>query len=275
MRRPDEYGWGHFLRCVVVGGMFLAPLGSVAGERLNADSHETFEAKGKDESTQLSILQLSRFGYVEDADLFPAISSDLLLLAILQITDPHEPSTYLNIYRSDDFELVQRFALFDHRELYTAQNAVNRDEAIAAFYGTTHQVVEAANDFLYAQRFRPINLLYDFQSWLHQPRSIERGNENPAVWRMETADWSLSFAPVTDGFRIRSTKTTETLFSVRPPIEVYGIARPGLLCRIRPTPYRGWYDSAAEVLILRFGYLSGLTSCDIGDRWMLQRLENQ
>jgi hypothetical protein len=255
--------------------MFLVPLGSIAGERLNADSHETFEAKGKDESTHLSTLQLGRFGYVQDADLFPAISSDLLLLAILQITDPHEPSTYLNIYRRDDFELVQRFALFDHRELYTAQNAVNQYEALEAFYSTTQQVVNTANDFLSEQRFRPIDLLYDLHDWLHQPRSIERGNEDPDVWRVETAKWSLSFAPATDVFRIRSTETTETVFSVRPPIEVYGIARPGLLCRVRPRPYRGWYDSAAEVLILRFGYFSGLASCDIGDKWMLQRLENQ
>jgi len=242
---------------------------------LNPDAHEALGATGHGESTFLSTLEVDRLGHFEEAGLFPAISSDSRLLAVLQITDPHEPSIYLNIYQSDDFELTQRFALFDRRELYIAQNAAEREEALEAFYSTTQQVVEIANDFLYEQRFRPIDLLYDFQGWLHQPRSIERGNGDPAVWRMETVNWNISFTRATDEFRIRSTETTETVFSVRPPIEVYRIARPGLLCRLRPTPYKGWYDSAAEVLILRFGYFSGLTSCDIGDKWMLRRLENQ
>lgn len=274
MSAINSVEWHLILQRIFIGGSIVISSACFSADLQRLDRYAALDSKSSADGDFFSEIHLDRNGIANSVNGFPAISSDSKLLAVLQISDPHEPSTFLNVYRTKDFGVEQRFSLFDRHEFHRAQNSVEENAALAAFYDAVELATVTANNYLHAQRFRPIDLLYDLQGWLHQPRSIDRRNEDLAVWRMETAKWSLSFAPATDVFQIRSIETTEKVFSVRPPIEVYGIARPGLLCRARPRPYRGWYDSAAEVLIVRFGYFTGLTSCDIDDKWMLQRLGN-
>lgn len=218
---------------------------------------------------------VTRFGHIRGEDeAFPAISSDHGQIAILHVDDPHDPSVSLMIVSAESRKIAEHFELVLADERGKALSADDRDIALTELEDRICDRLEIANQYLSELEFHSIPELYNIRNIYTGGYFSLEDDERPRIWENEGEAWVVNYDFGSEKLEISSTKTGNVALRVKRPIEVYGIASPGVLCRVRPTPYRGWYDEGSDTAIIRLGYFWGGHGCDVSDKWLIETLES-
>lgn len=213
-------------------------------------------------------------GAVKGDGVFPAVSSDHQLIAILHVENPHDRSVFLKIVSIDDRNVVEQFELVLADERREALNADDRDTALTAFEDRIRNKLTFANQYLSQNEFYSVPELYDIRHTFAYDYFSPEDYERPRISETEVGVWIINYNHGEEMLKVSSATTGGIALRIKQPIEVYGMARPGALCRVRPTPYQGWYDEESDIAIIRLGYFYGGHGCDVSDKWLIERLES-
>lgn len=208
-----------------------------------------------------------------DDGVFPAISADHHNVAILHVDDPHDRSVSLVIVGVEDRSVIERFDLVVAGERRVALNSDDQHLALARFEDAIGENLELANQYLSENDFHPVPELFNIRDSFTGDHNSRGGDKRPGVRESRIGVWVISYDPDAERLEISDTRTGTVALRVRQPIEVYGFASPGVLCRVRPAPYRGWYDEGSDTAIIRLGYFWSGHGCDISDKWLIETLE--
>jgi len=211
------------------------------------------------------VLVVTMDGHTLGEEAFPAISADRGEIAILY--GSHEYVTGLGVDIID----------------VAAQTSTRRFNLNWSAEGTTSDLqaeevqerIEGANAYLETRGFRTMTEFYDFNFIFSADyRRQFLGGELPEFWEREIGPWKVVYWKAKETLEIFEEDSTEALFTLKPPLMVYGIG-PGTLCSTRSVPTQGWYDDEAEVIVLRLLFAPGANhACDRPDRWLVARLRN-
>ncbi len=216
---------------------------------------------------------VTKSGYIQgDEGVLPAISADHHKIAILHIDDPHDPSVLLAIIGVEDHSVIERFDLVLARERRKVLNSDDQDIALAEFESGIRDNLELANQYLSENGFQPVTELFNIHSLFTTDYFYREGDKRPGAWEAKVGVWLISYDPGAEKLEISDTRTGDTALCVKQPIEVYGFASPGVLCKVRPAPYQGWYDKGSDTAIIRLGYFWGGHGCDVSDKWLIETL---
>lgn len=216
---------------------------------------------------------ITRSGRVHDEEgLFPAISSDHQRIAILHVDDPHDRSFSLVLVNIETSVIERRLDLIsaDERNLLLGLNHSDLDEVDIG--RRVRRQFELANQYLLENGFQAITSFYDMRQEFGPGPLFRKNGKLHRTWEEDIGRRSVKYDVVTGTLDVSDLGGESTQLRIRRPIEVYGIARPGVLCRVRPIPYQAWYDEESSTLIVRLGYLPGEHGCEVADRWLVRRL---
>lgn len=210
-------------------------------------------------------------GYVRGDDgVFPAISSDHRQIAIIHVEDPHDPTVSLAIISIERRSVIEQFLLVPANAGGGGSNSETLH--IALEEDEIRDNLEYANRYLSQNEFHPVPELYNIRDVFTGYHYSQDGGEHPRIRGSEVGAWEVSYDRVAEKLEIVEKKTGKLALSVKRAIEVYGITSPGVLCRVRPAPYRGWHDEESGTLIIGLGYFWGGHGCDVSDRWLIETL---
>jgi hypothetical protein len=202
-------------------------------------------------------------GHTLGEEAFPAISADRGEIAILY--GSHEYVTGLGVDIIDVAAQIstRRFNLNWSAEGTTSDLQVEE----------VQERIEDANAYLETRGFRTRTEFYDFNFIFSADyRRQFLGEKLPEFWEREIGPWKVVYWKAKETLEIFEEDSTEALFTLKPPLMVYGIG-PGTLCSTRSVPTQGWYDDKAEVIVLRLLFAPGANhACDRPDRWLVARL---
>lgn len=205
--------------------------------------------------------------------LFPAISADRQRIAILHFDDPHDRSFSLVVLSVETSDIERRMELLSasDRDLLwrSGSTETKAGEVASKVYGQ----IEHANQYLLEQQFRSIPSLFDMREDFNPGPLFRSNGKQHQTWHKEVGNWAIHYDVVKGTLEVSDANGSNTHVRITPPIEVYGIARPGVLCKTRPVPYQAWHDEESGALIVRLGYFWGGHGCDTSDKWLIERLE--